>query len=402
MFLSQKSENNERIGIVAKLLALYFVMMPLDSIDFFGLGSLLKVIALLPILAILIYGRQNKYTINKLTGSLIIYTLIISVSYLYSIDLILSQSAVIRLCLNMTLIIFAGKIYDEYNDSEYKFLTKALVVGGFLNIILTFIFSNTVKDGRLTLAVAGSRQDPNYLNGYSLFALAYFSNLLFKEKKIWALFPILIIFVFTLSTGSRGALLASLSLVFVVVFYLYVIKHNVNPATIMIVAIIFVIVMIFGESILTLVAPRVLARYTLEYVENYRGLNRTDLWFNLLDVYAQSSFFRQLFGYGVNTVWIVETLSNNVAHNVWLEHLIANGLVGMISLIIMQWLFFRTALRTKDLVLISTYVAMMAMCFTLSLVSYKPIWNTMIMIMIADRRRYKSLNNNLNSEVTGE
>ena len=390
MFLFQKSENNERIGIVAKLLALYFVLMPLDSINFFGLGSLLKGFALLPILAILIYGRQNKYTINKLAGSLIIYTLIISVSYLYSIDLIASRTAVIRQCLNTALIVFAGKIYDEYNYSEYKFLTKALVVGGFLNIILTFIFAGKSLGGRLTLSVAGSTQDPNYLNGYSLFALAYFSNLLFKEKKILALFPILVIFVFTLSTGSRGALLASLSLVFAIVFYLYVMKHKVNPAAITIVVIVFLVIMIFGESLLMLVAPQVLERYTLEYIENYRGTNRPDLWLSLLETYRDSDFFRQLFGYGVSTVAIVEWMTHHVAHNLWLEHLIANGVVGFLALCTMQVLFFKAAWRTKDLVLIATYIALLAMCVTVSLVSYKPIWNAMIMIMILSRIKQKS------------
>lgn len=383
-----KNNNKEKIGIVTKSLALYFVLIPLDSIDVLGFGSLLKVIALFPIIAILIYGRQNKYTVNKLTGSLIIYTLIIAISYLYSIDLDMSQSAIVRLVLNMALIIFAGNIYTEYNDSEYQYLTKAMIAGGIFNIILTFLFS---ASNRLTLSIAGSTQDPNYINGYSFFALAYLANLLFKERKIWAAVPILLVLLFTLNTGSRGASLASLSLLFVVLFYLYVVQRKINISMFLILIIVFSLIAIFGENILMLVAPEMLQRYTIEYIENYRGINRTDLWFTLLDVYKNSSFFRQLFGYGVNTVIHVEWLSHHVAHNLWLELLIANGLIGLIALCFMQVTFLKVAFKTKNLILISTYIGLLVMCFTLSLVSYKPIWNVMIMIMISEQVRRREL-----------
>lgn len=383
-----QNNNKEKIRIVTKSLALYFVLMPLDSINVFGLGSLLKVFALLPIFTILIYGRQNKFAINKMVASLIGYALIISVSYLYTIDLTRSRFTIIRIILNMTLIIFAGKIYDEYNNAEFQYLTKAMIVGGIFNIMLTFLFSTS---GRLTLSIAGSTQDPNYINGYSLFTLAYFANLLFKEKKIWVVMPILIILLFTLRTGSRGALLASLLVVSTVLFYLYIIQHKITPSMFFVLIIVFSLVAIFSENILMLVAPEVLQRYSIEYIENYRGINRTDLWLTLLGVYQESSFLRQLFGYGVNTVPHVEWLSHHVAHNLWIEHLIANGLVGLIALCIMQATFFKVAVKTKNLLLISTYIGLMAMCMTLSLVSYKPIWNAMIMIMIAEQIRCREL-----------
>lgn len=397
-----QNNNKEKIGIVTRSLALYFVLMPLDSINVFGLGSLLKVIALFPIIAILIYGRQNKFTVNKITGVMIIYTLIIAFSYLYSIDVAMSQSAIIRLVLNMALIIFAGKIYDEYNNAEYQYLTKAMVVGGIFNIILTFLFSNTAKAGRLTFGVGGSRQDPNYINGYSMFALAYFANLLFKEKKIWAAGPILIILVFTLSTGSRGALLASLFVLSTVLFYLYVVQHKINVSMFFVLIIFLSLIAVFSENILMLVAPEVLQRYTADYVENYRGINRPDLWLYLWEVYKKSSFFRQMFGYGVDTVVEVNLFTYQVAHNLWLEHLIANGLLGFISLCIMQAMFLKAALKSKDLLVISSYIAFLVMSVTLSLVSYKPMWNVMIMIMITDRMRRKSLSSNLKSEVSNE
>ena len=391
-----QNNNREKIGIVTKSLALYFVLMPFDSINIFGLGSLLKVIALFPIIAILIYGRQNKFTINRITGVLIIYTLVIAASYLYSIDFTMSQSAVIRLVLNMALIIFAGKIYDEYNNAEYQYLIKAMVVGGIFNIMLTLLFSTS---GRLTLSVAGSTQDSNYINGYSLFALACFANMLFNEKKIWAVGPILIILVFTLSTGSRGALLASFSVLFAVLFYLYVIQHKITPSMFFVLIIFLSLIAIFSENILMLVAPEVLQRYSIEYIENYRGINRSDLWLNLLDVYKNSSFFRQLCGYGVSTVPHVEWLSHHVAHNLWIEHLIANGLVGLIALCLMQAIFLKSAVKAKDLVLISAYIGLLVMCMTLSLVSYKPIWNVMIMIMISKQIRRRELRMKQNQNI---
>ncbi len=140
--------------------------MPLDSINFLGMGSLLKVVAFFPIAAILFLHRKTRLQLNALVGWAILYTLTVAISCVYSINFSDSLSSTKRLLINMILILCVGGLYDEYNKTEYCYLIKALVLGGAANIILTFLNSDTSKYGRMTLSVAGSTQDLNYINGY--------------------------------------------------------------------------------------------------------------------------------------------------------------------------------------------------------------------------------------------
>lgn len=67
---------NEKIDIVVKCLAFYFLMMPFDSFPVFGMGSLLKIIVLLPIFSIFCIHKNSKLKINKLTLIFFIYVLV--------------------------------------------------------------------------------------------------------------------------------------------------------------------------------------------------------------------------------------------------------------------------------------------------------------------------------------
>ena len=382
--------SDKTISITAKCLALYFVLMPLDSIRVLGMGSLLKVVALLPIASILIVKRKSRLKLSKMVIWSLIYLLSVMISCVYSINLDNSLQGTKRLLLNMVLVLCVGGIYDDYTRAEYDYLMKALVWGGIANIVLTFLNPDTTnRYGRLTLSIAGSTQDMNYINGYMLFALAFFLKKLIKDKALLALFPIVGIFVFTMMTGSRGSLLALVAIVISSFLYVFFVEKKGRLVTILIVVTSIVLICIFYQRILGLISPAVAQRYTIEYIWNYSGTNRPQLWLHLLAIYRQSSLFRQIFGYGAETVYIVNTLTNQVAHNLWLDHLIGTGLVGLVIFSGMQICYLKEALKSKDVVLISSYIGFLTMCFTLSLVSYKPIWNCMMMIMIASRIRVK-------------
>ena len=381
---------DKSISITTKCIALYFALMPLDSIRIPGMGSLLKVIALFPIVSILILKRKSKLRLNKMVIWLMVYFCSILLSCFYSISFADSFSGTRRILVNMILILCVGGIYDEYSKAEYVFLMKSLVFGGVANIVLTFLNPETADNyGRLTLSIAGSTQDMNYINGYVLFALAFFVKKLIKDKHLIALFPIVGIFVFTLMTGSRGALLALAAIVISSLLFVFFAEKNIRPTTVLITITALVLVCVFYQDILMLISPNVSRRYTLEYIQSYRGTNRTALWTHIIEQYKNSSLFRQIFGYGTGTVYIVNTLTNQVAHNLWLDHLVGTGLIGLLIFLGMQICFFKEAFKSRDVVLFSSYIGMLAMCMTLSLVSYKPIWNCMMMIMIASQIRNK-------------
>lgn len=385
---SMQNKMNERetlgrISIPVKLLALYFILMPLDSIDLFGMGSLLKVIAFFPVFAILFLHRKHKILLNKPIKWLIAYTMIMAISCFYSISFSDSMSHVNRLVINVVLMVFIGGIYDDYNENEYRVLIYSLVIGGLINIVLSFVFGDTSgSSGRLTMSIAGSRQDQNYLNGYSLLAMAFFFKKLISEKKVLAIVPIFINIIFTLMTGSRGSIIAIAVVACATIICTFFMEKNQKPATVIITILIIALVSNYFDRILMLISPNVAQRFTIEFFRNYRGLNRTDLWKALLIVFRDSTIFRQLFGYGIGTVPYVNSLTHQVAHNLWLEHLLANGILGLIALLGMQISFLKEAFRSKNMILISTYIGFLTMCVTLSLTSYKPLWNVMMMIMI--------------------
>lgn len=376
----------EKISLTTKLLALYFVLMPLDSINVLGMGSLLKVVAIFPIASILILNRKTKLQANIMVKWVLVYTLSLAISCIYSISFADSLSGTRRILINVILMLCVGAIYNDYTRYEYTYLMKALVFGGIANIILTFLNPETTnRYGRLTLSIGGSTQDMNYINGYMLFALAFFMKKLIKDKKIYALAPIVVIFVFTLMTGSRGSLLALIAIVLSTLMHIFLIDRSIKPGTVLITIVVAILFFAFYDRILLLIAPQVAERFTLQYIQNYRGTNRTDLWLHMLDQFKSSSFFRQLFGYGTGTVYIVNTMTHQVAHNLWIDHLIGNGIIGLIIFAGMHMSFLREALKSRDVVLISAYIGLLTMCLTLSLVSYKPIWNCMMMVMIASQ-----------------
>lgn len=374
--------NENHIGIVALCLALYFVMMPLDSFPVFGMGSFLKVIVILPLCSIFFTGNVYKIYNNNLTRACFFYLVYSLFSVFYSVDFDLSLNSFIRLFLNMVVIIATGAMYTSYNEKEIRFLKKSLVLGGVFTLLLTILFSDYSASNRLTMAVNGGSQDQNYINGYLLFALAAFTCNLFKDRKFWAIIPIIAILIFALFTGSRGALVTITGVV-AVLFAKHTFKDRKKRVLILTIASASIFgVCILWEDMLALLPNEVAIRFSIDYLAENGTTSRANIWRHLLEVYANSSIMRQLFGYGYLTAATINQYNGLVAHNIWIDHLIGSGLIGMIIFTYMQYEFLEAAIKTNDDFLIGSYIGYLIMCMSLSLVSYKPIWNCMIMILI--------------------
>ena len=89
-----------------------------------------------------------------------------------------------------------------------------------------------------------------------------------------------------------------------------------------------------------------------------------------------------LFGHGYGTSATVNQLNDLVAHNLYLDNLITLGIVGLILQILTQGYVFCELIRQKSTVVLGTYIGLLAMCLSLSLVAYKPIWNIMLFTLI--------------------
>ena len=376
------TNKNKNISIVVKCIAFYFAMMPFDSFPMFGMGSLLKLFAAFPIIAILLLKRNTRLLLNKLTIAFLIYIFSNAVSCLYSADLSTSLYELRRLALNGVLILVVGGMYDKYNKDELDYLIKALIIGGMATVLLTFIFGDTSTAGRLTLSINGAKQDQNYINGYMYFAFAYFINKLIGERKILYSIPAVLLIVFTFMTGSRGSVVSIIALGIIVFLYNMFYSGKIRLSVLLIVSVVIVFIVFGYDYILSMIPEEVARRFTRDYIVNYRGTNRSVLWSEILRIYGQSSFSRKVFGYGYGAVAYVNTFNHAPAHNLWLDHLISGGIIGVIIFTYMHAVFLFEAWRQKNIVILASYIGMLTMCLTLSLTNYKPLWNCMMMIMV--------------------
>lgn len=393
-------QSNNEISIVAVALGVYFMMMPFDSFPMFGMGSLLRIFALFPVGAIIAIKFQHNVQINRLTVSYFIYCLMLTVSCFYSIYPTASFTNLKRVLLNMVIVLCIGGMYD-YNEKEIEFLKKGLVIGGIGTLVLTLLFADTSSDGRLTLSINGNKQDQNYLNGYLFFAYVYFLTGFVKEKKFISIFPVAGIIYFTLLTGSRGALVALAGITAVTVLLILLRDNNLKLSTVAMIAICILLFIVLYEPVLSLLPESVSQRFSLEYIAKHGNTGRSEIWRHLIRKFKNADLFRTLFGHGYATVVIVNEYNHLVAHNLWLDHLIMVGVIGELIFVAMQCIYVSAAWRSGDPFILGSYVGYLIMMMTLSLLSYKPIWNCMMMIMIITNYQMRQAEQSIREGVHG-
>lgn len=363
-----------RVGIATKALALYFFLVPLDFVPLLG-GSVSKLLAAIPFLGLVMEYREIKFSTSKEIGLLIAYFLYCAITMLFSQDMTDSISKLITLFLNIALIVVITGF--RRREAEVAFLEKAMVYSGWLTLILLLVFAR-FEYNRIWLSIGGEQQDPNYLCGYFIFAIAFYLKRFIFEHKKSAIVCLLIFLTVILMTGSRGG---SLSLVAVVLFsailWLYRTKKTWKESVrlILILAVIAAAIV----YILTLLPVEVTQRFSFEYIEKDKGAGRFDIWNNLIEQFKCFSFPRQLFGTGLGTIFL---FSNKVAHNLWIEMLVETGWIGLGLLTIVYLAFLLRAFKEKADVMLIALMGYITMTFSLSLTSYKPVWNVFMMIII--------------------
>ena len=395
-----KEMEQEKISIVTVFLSIYFALVVFDSVPMFGIGSILKILVLFPVGAILFVKFRSNIEINAMTVLMLTYFIFIAFSYLYSVNRSETFNQIKRIMLNFIVIICAGGMYD-FNDAEIKLLKKSLAAGGVLTVVLTFIFADYSAGGRLTLSVNGTVQDQNYLNGYVFFAYIFFLDDVVEKKKPLMAIPAGIILFFTLLTGSRGALLALAIISAMVVICVMLQDKSIRLSTFLIIATGVLLLLLLYKPVLSLLPEGVAERFTLEYIQENGSTGRTEIWAYLLSKFVNSSVLRMLFGYGFGTVAYINEYNHLVAHNLWIEHLLAVGIIGEFLFIAMQVAFIRAAWKTNDIFIISAYAGYLVMMLSLSLLCYKPVWNCMTMILIISRAQNRSLEKRENRENDG-
>lgn len=363
-------------------LCLYFLLSATDSFQIGIFGSLLKIISLVPISLALLDNKLLRIRFHPVMMANLSLGLLALCSTFYSIDTQVTVTAVLSLLLNLAMIYLLGTA-EAYSEDELRLLKRAMLWGGWISIILMMSFADRSASGRLTLRFGGATQDQNYINGYFLYAFSYHVGNTFARKGRKHLFSAVFMLIIVLMTGSRGALLAFMLTGFAHMCIAFRnSKHRLRGALWGL--FLLVLLSIAMDIALSFMPESVAIRYSWDYIAEKGTTGRTDAWLHLLEHFSSDSILNMLFGHGYGTCRLLNTFNNNVAHNLYIDNLLTLGITGMLLQLTGQVLVFRTLLRRREYTLLGAYCGMIGMCMSLSLVSYKPLWNTVIMTLAID------------------
>jgi O-antigen ligase len=182
------------------------------------------------------------------------------------------------------------------------------------------------------------------------------------------------------ATGSRTGFITYLFITAIV--FISNFKFNRKTVLISLSSLVFSIIAYF--TITSLVNPEALSRLTFESIISSNGTGRFDLWDNALHIYNESSVFRKFFGYGAGSIRTVYTsygFINQVSHNIFIEILLENGIIGLLVYValIIKILIMASQSSIKELLFI--LLGMIVISLGASLYAFKPYWNVILIIL---------------------
>lgn len=389
MHVKKIKKRNKKIRIGTLLLFIYFVLAPLDFIPILHGISVSKIIIFIPLFGTLFCLKNMRLYLDKFSIILILYILLLLGNSLYSVDVYLSINRSITIGLNLGVVIFLSM--QNYDNLEIDVLKKGIVFSGWLTIILMIFYSgNNLFGGRASITINGTSQDPNYLNGFLIFAIIYYLDDYMKKNNIISFIKMFVFLIFILLTGSRGG---TLSIICSILFYIFLkmkdIKFTISSLIILL-GLIFAMILVFNIT-LSFLPDTISRRYNPSYTINDNGAHRIDIWISIFENYKNASLFNKIFGSGAGTIKYF-TYSGNVAHNIWIEALMEVGVIGLFVLFLLYYTYFQKSCKMKEYVLASSFFGYIVMGMSLSLYSYKPIWNIILLILIVKNNKKKSQN----------
>lgn len=381
------------VRVTALFLGIYFLLLPFDFYQIGSIGTISKLAALFPIalciFSQLSYRHKLLIKLNAITKWGLAHVFVVLLSLIISVSFSTSKTAVITLVTNMGMVVLMGSY--RYDKCETEWLERCLVLSGWVTAFLMMAFSS-FSQNRMTFGVGDNTKDSNYLCGFMLYAFCYYFKKLIETKKFKYLIPLALFLILQLRTGSRGALLA-----FIVVAVSSVLISDVEAKSKrnVLFGIVVIVAVVWGtwRFIIPRINPLITERYTTAYLQQYGTVGRTNIWQYLLDKYAHSNLLRQILGYGYGTTHLVNEMagvsSHHVAHNLYIDNLISAGFLGVLTQVCFQISCLKSARRANKPIAICTFLGYIAMCMSLSMTSYKPLWALVIMIMIYENEEIK-------------
>lgn len=364
-----------------KLLAFYFVCLVLGALNIGAVGSLLKVIAFLPACWWLL--TKHAVSLSRPLVAAIGFLGFFTLSVLWSVDVpatmvgnVGSVSLLVLLC------VVSGY---RYNAQNLDFLKKALVWSSRITAII-ILFSGWRLESRLTLGGI-LREDPNYLCAYYLFGVVYAVEMILSSAKhshkLGYLVELGIYLALVIASGSRGGAVA-LAAALAVAAVGSLLQNKISIKTV-----VLPLLLISSLALTCVLAPyllpqEVLQRFYVQEIVDSQGTGRYRIWQEYLHLFIKAPFWRQLVGFGNSVLSVLaeqqRLTTNHVAHNIFIEHLIGLGVVGLGLYVMMLWQFIRAVLRRKNMFALSVLAGMIVLSLSTSF-GGKPYWNILIFIV---------------------
>ena len=378
-------QKKNTLSLFAMALALYFAIIVFDVFVIGSVGTLLKLMGVVIIGVWVFYFSKISFRLDVTLICEICFLLICFASVMYSIDVEETKAALKAVALNFGLIIVCTSFV--FNKREVGFIEKALVVGSSVVALAAFVFSDiSAHYGRLSIRIMGETADPNYINGYLIFALSFFIYHLINTKKFKLLCLAAAggIIIFTLLTGSRGALLTQAAVIVAVWFFS--VRNKDDKIKLMIGgALMAVFLVVFFFYIVSVMPEEIAERFSLDFIREGGTTGRFELWDALLTRYIKDDAFTILFGTGIGTAPAYNTLKPDVAHNVFIDVLIGTGIFGLIFYVGIFVSLFIKALKSKNVIGLGALVGVTVLSLSLTTYFFKPMFNIFLYVELYHR-----------------
>lgn len=367
-----RASEKKKIGMHCILASLYFLLVPLTISVNSGGASFLKLatipIALYFVISLIFYKKP--FHINIVHIILALFTVVTVVTMFvnptfanFGYVLGYFQNAALFICLSVV----------EYNEKELELLEFVQVVLLVIIAAITF-YNDATAHGRTTLEIFGQKCDPNYYVGFFIFPLTVTMKKICSSKYriVYAIIALVAVYSIFLS-GSRGGLLAIISTI--IAFAVIYPEKVKNKLLIMVCMLLSVLVLWY--AIKPFLSATVINRMSVEAVVETGGTHRTDAWLSMLDTIKESKW-EVFFGRGIGVLHPMIIAGKEywvVAHNHLIQVMYDQGLIGLISFVMLVGCCFFRCVRKRKCVAIAL-VGMLALSVSLSFnPSVKFFWN---------------------------
>lgn len=370
------------ISLFCTWLGIYFLTLVTGALGLGTFGSLLKIIAAVPVGIWAI--KKHAIRLNGMVKTTGAFVLFCTLSCMWSIDTAQSISRAESHILFL-IMLFSCSAYN-FKKNEIEFLRRCLIYSSRITAVILLV-TGTYGDGRLLLSGLIT-EDPNYLCAYFMFGAVEATSILLSsgatwKSKIFAVIELAMYVYIVFATGSRGGLFSVAAAVIVTLLF-FKEKKGIDIKLIS-KRVFFSILILIAITIVTSFLPaQVAARFTAAAISESNGTGRYELWADAIKAFSQSTILRRTFGYGTGTILSVTYLfifsRHNVMHNVFVENLIEIGFVGLCTYIIFVVSYVVTAIRQKNLFAVSVIAGMIVLSLSTSIYTFKPYWNIMLFI----------------------